>query len=79
MLKLSMCSIQMNLPNLFANEQLNVTGVPFFVFEQKYALSGAQPREVFLQALQQAEKIQADTHAAQCDDQQCDIPPSSAQ
>lgn len=62
-----------------AHEQLNVTGVPFFVFEQKYALSGAQPREVFLQALQQAEKIQADTHAAQCDDQQCDIPPSSAQ
>ena len=62
-----------------AHEQLNVTGVPFFVFEQKYALSGAQPREVFLQALQQAEKIQADTHAAQCDDQQCNIPPSSAQ
>ncbi|MEC8568785.1 MAG: DsbA family oxidoreductase, partial [Pseudomonadota bacterium] len=34
-----------------AHEQLKVTGVPFFVFDQKLALSGAQPREVFLQAL----------------------------
>lgn len=30
-----------------AHEQLKVTGVPFFVFDQKLALSGAQPREVF--------------------------------
>lgn len=30
-----------------AQEQLNVTGVPFFVFDQRIALAGAQPREVF--------------------------------
>ncbi|WP_127753995.1 DsbA family oxidoreductase [Devosia sp. 1566] len=28
-----------------------ITGVPFFVFGEKYALSGAQPPEVFAQAL----------------------------
>lgn len=36
-----------------------VQGVPFFVFEGKYALSGAQPEAVFTQALNQvlAEKV----------------------
>jgi predicted DsbA family dithiol-disulfide isomerase len=41
-----------------ANEQLaasaaqqGIRGVPFFVFGEKYALSGAQPDEVFIQAL----------------------------
>ncbi|ENX10417.1 DsbA family oxidoreductase [Acinetobacter courvalinii] len=62
-----------------AREQLNVTGVPFFVFDQKLALSGAQPREIFLQALQQAqstssEQIEQDD-AAQCNDEQCEIKP----
>lgn len=31
---------------------IGVTGVPFFVFEDKYAISGAQPTEAFAQALQ---------------------------
>lgn len=31
-----------------------VRGVPFFVFDGRYALSGAQPREVFLEALRAA-------------------------
>ena len=31
--------------------QIGVTGVPFFVFNQKYAVSGAQPSEVFLEVL----------------------------
>lgn len=31
---------------------IGVTGVPFFVFEDKYAVSGAQPAEVFLQTLE---------------------------
>ncbi|WP_336938645.1 DsbA family oxidoreductase [Acinetobacter modestus] len=62
-----------------AHEQLNVTGVPFFVFDQKLALSGAQPREIFLQALQQAqftstEEIQQ-TDTAQCSEDQCEIKP----
>lgn len=30
------------------------TGVPFFVVDQRYGISGAQPREVFAQTLEQA-------------------------
>jgi predicted DsbA family dithiol-disulfide isomerase len=31
-----------------------VQGVPFFVFDRKFGISGAQPDEVFDQTLQQA-------------------------
>ncbi len=34
--------------------QLSVTGVPFIVFDQRYALSGAQPLEVFERAIRTA-------------------------
>lgn len=34
--------------------QLGISGVPFFVLDQKYAISGAQPADVFDQALAQA-------------------------
>ncbi|MGC3000526.1 DsbA family oxidoreductase [Streptomyces sp. G35A] len=34
--------------------QLGATGVPFFVLDRKYGVSGAQPAEVFAQALDQA-------------------------
>ncbi|OTG67192.1 DsbA family oxidoreductase [Acinetobacter silvestris] len=61
-----------------AREQLQVTGVPFFVFDQRLALSGAQPREVFLQVMQQAlstaksdDIVQED--APTCHDDSCDI------
>ncbi|RLQ93257.1 DsbA family oxidoreductase [Falsibacillus albus] len=37
--------------------KIGVTGVPFFVFNQKYAVSGAQSREVFLEVL---EKVKAE-------------------
>lgn len=62
-----------------AHEQLNVTGVPFFVFDQRLALSGAQPREVFLQALQQAISTQAQGEIEQedgavCNDESCEVP-----
>ncbi len=33
---------------------LRITGVPFFVADGKYAVSGAQPPEVLLQLLQRA-------------------------
>ncbi|TFE03834.1 DsbA family oxidoreductase [Jeotgalibacillus salarius] len=39
--------------------QIGVSGVPFFVLENKYAISGAQPDEVFTQAL---EKVWAETN-----------------
>lgn len=32
--------------------QIGVQGVPFFVFNNKYAVSGAQPQQVFQQALE---------------------------
>src|SRR5690606_15096728 len=35
-------------------KQIGVTGVPFFVFNNKHALSGAQPEDVFLEALESA-------------------------
>ena len=35
-------------------QALGIRGVPFFVFNDKYAVSGAQPEETFLGALQQS-------------------------
>ena len=35
-------------------EQIGVRGVPFFVFDRKYAVSGAQDSKVFLQTLEKA-------------------------
>ena len=61
-----------------ARSQLQVSGVPFFVFNQRLALSGAQPREVFLQALQQAQSVDgtevATDNGAQCNDDSCEVP-----
>jgi len=34
--------------------RLGVRGVPFFVFDRKYGISGAQPIEAFKQTLQQS-------------------------
>jgi predicted DsbA family dithiol-disulfide isomerase len=34
--------------------ELGINGVPFFVFDERLALSGAQPAELFLSALKQA-------------------------
>ncbi len=34
--------------------QIGVRGVPFFVFDRKYAVSGAQPPEVFLETMKKA-------------------------
>jgi predicted DsbA family dithiol-disulfide isomerase len=54
-----------------ARDQLNVTGVPFFVFDQRIALAGAQPRDVFLKVLEKAQEI-PEAQAPSCDDEQCD-------
>lgn len=35
-------------------QEYNITGVPFFILDNKYAISGAQPAEVFLNGLNQA-------------------------
>lgn len=45
-------------------QQLGIQGVPFFVFDGKYAVSGAQPQEVFAQVLQKVWSEGADLPAA---------------
>ena len=54
---------QMLASNMFAAEVRNdeniaqsigIRGVPFFVFNEQYSISGAQPEDVFLKTLQQA-------------------------
>ena len=40
--------------DIYEAYQVGVRGVPFFVFNGKYAVSGAQPTEIFLQALTKA-------------------------
>ena len=58
-----------------ARDQLKVTGVPFFVFDQRIALAGAQPKEVFLQVLEKAlEEPQQQPAADQCSTDACDVP-----
>lgn len=41
--------------------QINVRGVPFFVFADKYAVSGAQPSELFAEVLK---KVWSENHPA---------------
>jgi predicted DsbA family dithiol-disulfide isomerase len=43
--------------------QLGVTGVPFFVIEDKYAVAGAQDSEVFVAALRRAAEESASAPA----------------
>jgi predicted DsbA family dithiol-disulfide isomerase len=40
--------------DITAANSLGIRGVPFFVLDGKYGISGAQPAEVFSQALEQA-------------------------
>ncbi|MET9552822.1 DsbA family oxidoreductase [Streptomyces sp. NPDC006645] len=60
--------------------ELGATGVPFFVLDRRYGVSGGQPAEVFTQALEQAWQGRAitpvgDDAAVVCDaDGACDIP-----
>lgn len=37
--------------DIYEAQQVGVRGVPFFVFNQKYAISGAQPVHIFLETL----------------------------
>lgn len=43
-------------------KQLGVQGVPFFVFNRKYGVSGAQPPEAFLEVLN---KVQGEENSEQ--------------
>lgn len=45
--------------DLAAAVRLGISGVPFFVFAGRYAIAGAQPAEVFAQALDAARRLPA--------------------
>lgn len=60
--------------------QLGISGVPFFVFDRAFAVSGAQPAEVFSQALDKAraaqqplEPVGGGADAASCGPDGCDL------
>lgn len=40
--------------DIYESQQIGIRGVPYFVFDRKYALSGAQPMETFLAAINQS-------------------------
>lgn len=62
-------------------QQYGITGVPFYLINKKYALTGAQPTEAFVQALK---KVIAETEneitvlnsddSMICDEDGCEIP-----
>lgn len=59
---------------------LGVTGVPFFVVDRRYAVSGAQPAEVFTQLLETAwreanplQTLAGDPSAQACTDDSCAV------
>ncbi|TMU87356.1 DsbA family oxidoreductase [Bacillus sp. BHET2] len=64
--------------------QIGVQGVPFFVINRKYAISGAQPSDVFLNSIRKVWEEEKETSPLQplgadgmaCDENGCDIPPS---
>ncbi|GAA0307422.1 putative DsbA family dithiol-disulfide isomerase [Gracilibacillus halotolerans] len=60
-------------------QSLGITGVPFFVFNGKYAISGAQPLETFMQALEKVaeeenqgfEDLSSNNNGSYCDGNSC--------
>ena len=54
-------------------QQIGVRGVPFFVIDRKYAISGAQPSEVFLQALEKAFADSEIPSATSTNGESCDV------
>ncbi len=66
--------------------QIGVQGVPFFVINRKYAISGAQPSDAFLNSIQKVWEEENEPSALQplgtdgmaCDENGCEIPPSKS-
>lgn len=65
-------------------QTIGVRGVPFFVINQKYAISGAQPEQVFMNALEKVweeenqksplQTLATDESGANCSADGCEIP-----
>lgn len=47
-----------------AASQMGVSGVPFFIIDQKYAISGAQEKELFIEAILDVAKERVAAHRA---------------
>lgn len=64
--------------DIYEAQQIGVRGVPFFVIDRKYAISGAQESSTFLQALTKAwnesdeKKVMEQTDGAVCGPDGCD-------
>ncbi|MGD6955953.1 DsbA family oxidoreductase [Rossellomorea aquimaris] len=66
--------------------QIGVQGVPFFVINRKYAISGAQPSDVVLSSIQKVWEEENQpallqplgTDGKSCDENGCDVPPSKS-
>ncbi|MGM0854125.1 MAG: DsbA family oxidoreductase [Bacillota bacterium] len=66
--------------------KIGVQGVPFFVINRKYAISGAQPSDVFLSSIQKVWEEENQTASLQplgtdgmaCDENGCDVPSSKS-
>ena len=67
--------------DIYIAQQLGVRGVPFFVIDNKYGISGAQPKEVFEQAIEKAAQEAGlrkplnmqGGNGATCTDESCEI------
>ncbi len=63
--------------DIYESRQLGVKGVPFFVLDRKFGISGAQPDEVFDQTLEKAwnefSKANPDLKIADGDGESCEI------
>lgn len=55
-------------------QQLQISAVPFFIFDKKLGVSGAQPKEIFKQAFEQTLAEEQNISGLQCDEEQCDMP-----
>ncbi|UOQ94459.1 DsbA family oxidoreductase [Halobacillus shinanisalinarum] len=64
--------------------EIGVQGVPFFVINRKYAISGAQPTEIFVESLQKVideeketptiQSLTPNSKDAACTDESCEMP-----
>lgn len=54
-------------------QQVGARGVPFFVFNDKYAVSGAQPSELFLEVLEKVQSEEKPVLVAGAEGAACDL------
>lgn len=63
--------------DIYESRQLGVKGVPFFVLDRKFGISGAQPDEVFDQTLEKAwneyAKVNTNLDVAESNGNACDV------